>query len=213
MTRARFSLSRLILVRRRLLDNLTTRRAQEGGAAMVEFAIVVPLLILLLCGTLDFGLIFGGYSSMENGVASAARTLSLNAYQYSGSASCSGGATAATADAVCNVVANLGSLTGLDASSLAVGICFVAPGATLSCGGAASTGTSVSNDVVVCARVAMQSTTGLTSVFVSGSTVSTSSRQLMEEPQPSGATAFQSYNSTSTQVDYSGKAVPGLTCS
>jgi hypothetical protein len=59
----------------------------------------------------------------------------------------------------------------------------------------------------------MQSVTGLTSIFVSGTTVSTSSRLLVEEPQPPGATAFQSYNSSSTQVSYNGQAVPGMTCS
>jgi len=179
---------------------------------MVEFAIVVPLLILLLCGTIDFGLIFGGYQSMQSGIDSAARALSLNSYQYSGSASCTGGPTVATADAVCNVVATLGPLTGLNNSTLKVGICFVTPGSTPSCSGSSATGTSVSNDVEVCAQAAMQSTTGLTSIFVSGSTVSASSRLLLEEPQPTGASGFESYNSTSTQVSYNGTAVPGLTC-
>ena len=182
---------------------------------MVEFAIVVPLLILLLCGIIDFGLIFGGDMSMQSGVASAARGISLDAYQYSGTG-CSGGpsgaAGVATAKAVCNVVATIGSLTGLNANTLSVGICFVTPGSALSCGGAPVTGTSVSDDVVVCAQAAMASTTGLTSIFVSGSTVSTSSRQLMEEPQPSGPTAFESYNSTTPHVNYQGRAIPGLTC-
>src|SRR6516165_6291138 len=68
-----------------------TRRADEGGAALVEFAIVVPLLVLLLCGTIDFGLIFDGYMSMESGVSSATRTISLDANQWSGPAnSCTG---------------------------------------------------------------------------------------------------------------------------
>jgi len=179
---------------------------------MVEFAIVVPLLILLLCGIIDFGLIFGGDMSMQSGVASSARAISLDNYQYSGSASCSGGPTAATADAVCNVVATLGPLIGLNTSTLRVGICFVTPGSTPSCGGTSATGTSVSDDVEVCAQAALESTTGLTSIFVSGSTASTSSRQLMEQPQPSGTTAFESYNSTSTQVTYNGTAIPGMTC-
>lgn len=187
--------------------------ADERGAAIVEFAVIVPLLILLLCGVIDFGLMFGGYMSLESGVASAARVVSLDEYQYNGSTSCSGGPTAATADVVCNVVAHLGSLTGLKSSSLAIGICFVTPGSTPSCSGSSAAGTSVSNDVIVCAQAALQSTTGLTSIFVSGSTVSTSSRQLMEEPQPSGTTAFQSYNSSSSQVFYNGKAIAGLACS
>lgn len=179
---------------------------------MVEFAIVVPLLIVLLCGAIDFGLIFGGYQSMENGVASAARAVSLNNYAYTGSATCTGGPTAATANVVCNVVADLGSLTGVNTSTLQVGVCFVIPGTALSCSGASAPGTSVTDDVVVCAKALMQSTTGLTSVFVSGSYVSTSSRQLMEEPQPSGTTGFQSYNASSTAVVYGGNNIAGLTC-
>jgi Flp pilus assembly protein TadG len=181
---------------------------------LVEFAIVVPLLILLLCGTIDFGLIFGGYMTMESGLASATRAISLNQNEWSGPAnSCTNGPDTGTADAVCNVVATLGSLTGLKASTLAVGICFVTPGSSPSCGGTTpTTGTSDSQDVEVCAQAQMQSTTGLTSVFVSGSTVSTSSRLLLEEPQPPGPTAFENYNSTSTTVDFYGNAVPGLTC-
>jgi Flp pilus assembly protein TadG len=183
---------------------------------MVEFAIVVPLLLLLLLGTIDFGLIFGGYMSMQSGVATAARAISLNNTVYGGPANtCTGGPTAATADAVCNVVGQLGSLEGLNSSTLEVGICFVTPGSTPSCGAASALGTSVSDDVEVCAQAAMESTTGLTSIFVSGQTVSTSSRQLMEQPQPSNTTAFESYNSTdtgTTQVTYNGTAVPGMNC-
>lgn len=177
---------------------------------MVEFAIVVPLLILLLCGAIDFGLIFGGYQSMESGVASATRALAVDQYQYSGNL-CS--STTATGQAVCNVVADLGPLSGLNSSTLAVGICFVAPGSALSCGaGSLTTGTAGVDDVVVCAQAAMQSTTGLTSVFVSGSNASTSSRQLLEEPQPSGASNFGSYNAGSTAVKYNGISIAGLTC-
>lgn len=177
---------------------------------MVEFAIVVPLLILLLCGVIDFGLIFGGYMSVESGVASGARALSLDDYEYSGS-NCS--STTATAQAVCSIVADLGSLSGLNSSTLAVGICFVTPGSALACGaGSLTTGTAGADDVVVCAQAAMESTTGLTSVFVSGSKVSTSSRQLLEEPQPSGTSDFDSYNAASTAVKYNGISISGMTC-
>ena len=191
---------------------MRTRRSDERGTALVEFAIVVPLLILLVCGTIDFGLIFGGYQSMENGVESASRVISLD--QVTPSPNCTGGPSPATANAVCNVVASLGNLEGLNSNTLAVGICFVAPGATPSCGGSTSLpGNSVSDDVEICAQATMQSTTGLTSVFVSGSTVSTSSRQLMEEPQPSGQTAFQSYNASTTPVVfYNGVQINGMTC-
>lgn len=177
---------------------------------MVEFAIIVPLLVLLLCGVIDFGLMFGGYSSLESGVASAARNISLDDYQTA-SGSCS--PSTATAEAVCSVVASLGSLTGLNKSTLAVGICFVSPGSSASCGGSLTTGTSGSDDVLICAHAALESTTGLTSIFVSGSTVYTSSRQLLEEPQPPGnSPAFGVYNANSTAVLYNGTAIAGLTC-
>ncbi len=179
---------------------------------MVEFAIVVPLLVLLLCGIIDFGLMFGGDMSMQSGVASAARAISLNSYQYSGSLCSQGGTKTPTAQAVCNVVADLGQLTGLNTNNLSVGICFVTPGSALSCGGSPAQGTSVTDDLVVCAQAPLESTTGLTSIFVSGTTVYTSSRQLMEQPQPSTTTAFASYNSSSSQVSYNGQAIPGLTC-
>lgn len=183
---------------------------------MVEFAIVVPLLILLLCGIIDFGLMFSGDMSMQSGVASAARAISLDNYTYSGNACSQGGvANTPTADAVCNIVATLGPLVGVNTNTLSVGICFNTPGSTLSCGGTPATGTSVADDVVVCTQAPLESTTGLTSIFVSGTTVYTSSRQLMEQPQPSSTTAFDSYNASSTgssQVSYNGKAIPGLTC-
>jgi uncharacterized protein (UPF0333 family) len=37
----------------------------EKGQAMVEFALIVPLLILLLCGIIDFGWIFGNQADPE----------------------------------------------------------------------------------------------------------------------------------------------------
>jgi Flp pilus assembly protein TadG len=201
-----------------VLGYLRARRANEEGASMVEFAIVVPLLLLLLCGTIDFGLIFGGDLSMQSGVASATRAISIDQYQYGGSNTCSStgsSTTTATANAVCSIAASLGSMTGLNPSTLAIGICFVTPGSSPSCGGAAAAGnpgTSVLDDVEVCAQAQMESTTGLTSVFVSGSTVSTSSRLLVEEPQPSGATGYDSFNPTSSAVDYNGTDISGMTC-
>jgi Flp pilus assembly protein TadG len=178
----------------------------------VEFAIVVPLLLLLLCGMIDFGLIFGGDLQMASAVATGARSASLNNYQYNGAATCTGGLTTDTADMVCSIVAGLGSLTGVKQNTVSVGICFVTLGSTPGCSGASAPGTSVTNDVEVCAQAVMNSTTGLTSVFISGQKVSTSSRLLVEEPQPSGATAYDSYNASSVAVDYNGRAITGLNC-
>jgi Flp pilus assembly pilin Flp len=45
----------------------------ERGAAMVEFAIIVPLLVMLVFGALEFGLAFKDRLSFNHAVAGAAR--------------------------------------------------------------------------------------------------------------------------------------------
>jgi Flp pilus assembly protein TadG len=61
------------------LMRMTVRRARAGrssrddGAAAVEFALVLPLLILILFGIIDYGLYFGDALDTRSGVASATR--------------------------------------------------------------------------------------------------------------------------------------------
>lgn len=57
-------------------SNNPTRRhpeRSERGAAMVEFAIVVPLIVMLVFGALEFGLAFKARLSYSHAVAGAAR--------------------------------------------------------------------------------------------------------------------------------------------
>jgi Flp pilus assembly protein TadG len=44
-----------------------------GGQALVEFALVLPLLLILLVGTIDFGRAVFAYNSVSNAARSAAR--------------------------------------------------------------------------------------------------------------------------------------------
>jgi Flp pilus assembly protein TadG len=48
------------------------------GQSMVEFALVLPLLLLLLGGIVDFGHAFYQYSSIENAARDVARGVSIN---------------------------------------------------------------------------------------------------------------------------------------
>lgn len=50
----------------------------EKGQAMVEFALILPLLILLLCGIIDFGWIFGNQLILNNAGRDTARTMAIN---------------------------------------------------------------------------------------------------------------------------------------
>jgi Flp pilus assembly protein TadG len=52
----------------------------EKGQAMVEFALVLPLLILILCGILDFGWIFFHQILVNNAAREAARYSSIHLY-------------------------------------------------------------------------------------------------------------------------------------
>ncbi len=53
-------------------------RKDESGAALVEFALVVPLFALLLFGVIQFGLAFGGWASVRASVQNSARLIALN---------------------------------------------------------------------------------------------------------------------------------------
>jgi hypothetical protein len=49
------------------------RRRGERGAALVEFALVVPIFILLVMGIIDFANAFNDYNSVRQGVREGAR--------------------------------------------------------------------------------------------------------------------------------------------
>jgi Flp pilus assembly protein TadG len=169
---------------------------------------------MLLFAMIDFGVIFGGYITMRNGVAAGARAASVNDYVVTGSPTCTGGPTTDTADMVCSIVSNMMPLAGVSMTSLSVGICFVTPGSSsTSCSSESTAGQSITQDVEVCAKGQLKSTTGFTGPFVNGKSVSASSRLLLEQPQPTGSTAYEAYNSSSTAVVYNGASVAGMNCS
>ena len=74
-------MSRLSLLRR--------RHRRERGQSLVEFSLVVPVLTLILFGTLEFGLAFNHDLTVEYATREGARTGS--ALGNGGSANCSGG--------------------------------------------------------------------------------------------------------------------------
>jgi Flp pilus assembly protein TadG len=52
----------------------------EGGAALIEFAIVLPLMLLILFGMIDFGLFFQRYQVVTNAAHEGARIAVLPGY-------------------------------------------------------------------------------------------------------------------------------------
>ncbi len=55
----------------------------ENGQAMVEFALVLPILLLLLSGIIDFGWIFGNQLVLNNASREAARYTAIHYYESS----------------------------------------------------------------------------------------------------------------------------------
>lgn len=54
----------------------------ENGQSIVEFAIIVPILLTLLCGVLDFGWIYVNQYKVENAAYAGARYASLYVSDY-----------------------------------------------------------------------------------------------------------------------------------
>jgi Flp pilus assembly protein TadG len=59
-----------------LSTNLRQFRKDRSGAALIEFTVLAPLLISLMCGLAEFGQALRQYHIMEKGVRDAARYLS-----------------------------------------------------------------------------------------------------------------------------------------
>jgi Flp pilus assembly protein TadG len=53
------------------------RLGQEDGQALVEFAVILPVLMLLVTGIIQFGLMFNKYITLTDAVNSGAQTLAL----------------------------------------------------------------------------------------------------------------------------------------
>lgn len=59
--------------------NAYQKSKNESGQAVVEFAIVLPLLLLIICAIIDFGWLFYNQLSLENCTREAARYGAVNA--------------------------------------------------------------------------------------------------------------------------------------
>lgn len=58
---------------------------EESGQSLAEFAIILPILLLILCGILDFGWIYSNQYKVENAAFSGARHASINVGNYTDS--------------------------------------------------------------------------------------------------------------------------------
>ncbi len=81
-------------------------RSKERGAALVEFALVMPILVLLLAGIVEFGWLFAQNLNVRHGAREGARLVAVN-YNPNGSAGSS-----QTLDIVDEVCGRMDTVTG-----------------------------------------------------------------------------------------------------
>lgn len=68
------------MVKRRWYGPRLRRRPQsdDDGAAVVEFALLAPFLVLLVFGIVEFGFLFGQYLDVRHGARETGRLVSVN---------------------------------------------------------------------------------------------------------------------------------------
>ena len=66
----------------RLLQKLKKAAGNESGQAVLEFALILPLLLIILMGVLDFGWIFMNQYRVEKAASTAARYGAIYERQY-----------------------------------------------------------------------------------------------------------------------------------
>jgi Flp pilus assembly pilin Flp len=128
-------------------DNRFTARSlgrEDSGASAVEFALILPLLLILLFGVVDYGWWFGETLGLRSGVREAARLGAVNEIDPSGS----------SADSVKNLMLERSPQLQGDAGDLAVAVRVYGPGAVGEIPGTGST-------LLICSRMPGESVTGL----------------------------------------------------
>lgn len=65
-------------MRQGIFRRLSTLRRTENGQSIVEFALVIPMMALLLLGIMEGGRIFSAYVELQHVARDAARFASLN---------------------------------------------------------------------------------------------------------------------------------------
>jgi len=127
------------------MANFIRRARSERGASLVEFALVLPILCLLVFGIAEFGIAFNNYIAIRNGVREGARQAVVARFGSDSTCTVTGyGGSGDTRSLMCLTKGR----TGLDNSKMRLKVTF-------------PNGYAVGNSVVVCAEYPVESITKL----------------------------------------------------
>ena len=160
------------------MNSQTHRRLQgDGGATIVEFALVLPLLALLIFGIIDFGTTYNDWQALRSGVRDAARqaaVFNLDAVPAGGCAATSpSGGTSGSAvkqQIICMVKSKAGLGNEIHVSVWA------------------NPSWDVGNTLRVCAQARATSTTGVTAAFLNNKIMTAKVEMRIEQALPTGTT-------------------------
>ena len=147
-------------------------RGREQGATLVEFAIILPVIVLLIMGIIDFGGMYNDWQQLRQGVREGAR--------YS-----------VVANLPSDTTCNPSGVTSVEAQEI---ICMTKNRAGLGSGMRVGIWTPLGNGwklgdpLVVCGQYPAKSTSGLTAPFLSGRVLKSKVEMRIEQPLPQGNT-------------------------
>lgn len=75
----------MITMRLRALGRSRRQNGEDTGASLVEFALVLPFLLLLILGMIEFALIFAQFNEIRHGAREGARYAAVSRPDYDGS--------------------------------------------------------------------------------------------------------------------------------
>jgi hypothetical protein len=145
---------------RRLVGRRLPSRARaddphrDAGAAALEFALVLPVLVLILFGIIDYGLYFSNTLDAESGVQTAARQATVGDLDPTCTPLDASPLSLQVRELMCMVKANTGSITG----TAYVKVMFPADPANPN--PASTAGWSAGQQLIVCEVIDVQGLTG-----------------------------------------------------
>lgn len=198
------------------------RRANgERGAVLVEAALVLPILIILILGIVDFGFAFNSYISLRQGTREAARQATVNTAPQptSGSWNCpitaniSGSVNSSASGAygdVYDLMCYAKNRVGLDAASTRVSIYWDPGTAGPPAVGPFSTNTSATaiNSVVICTQYPLNSITGIFSPMLNGTILNAKTEIRIEQTSVNISGANPALSDPMQESSYSGSPWP-----
>jgi Flp pilus assembly protein TadG len=157
-------------VRRR---TLLRHRGGERGVAAVELALVLPILLLVVFGIIDFGISFANYESVRSGTREAARLGVVNDLNNAPSCTINGSTVTPpaqptnTTDGTNALVCLAKNRVGLNGSETKITISL--------------TGPSIGDNLEVCASFPVTALNTFTAPFLSGQTLTSNVTMRLEQ--------------------------------